>query len=251
MSTSNWLFSGLKIQSLKTSSNTHSLIFVYDQGAAYPASNIVFEDMTVSSQGNMTGWTQAQWQASARQGMLLSGSAGGQNTTCISVTGSHFTNINNGPALFANNTLFNDNEIDHFGSDGLDYAASNLTITQNYIHDNLDLAPAPMKTRCRGSLATLASGTTVNYFSNILIDSNTIIRQVDPSLAYPAYIDGIDAFDEDWTNVTVTNNIIVTSACWGIAYASIHSSLIANNTVIEDGLIAMPGNCGPVVQRRG
>src|SRR5579871_3101054 len=92
MSTSNWLFSGLTIQSLKTSSNTHSLIFVYDQGAAYPTSNIVFEDMTVSSQSNMTGWTQAQWQASARQGMYLAGSAGGQNTTCISVTGSHFTN---------------------------------------------------------------------------------------------------------------------------------------------------------------
>ena len=87
----------------------------------------------------------------------------------------------------------------------------------------------------------------MNYFSNILIDSNTIIRQVDPSLAYPAYIDGIDAFDEDWTNLTVTNNIIITSACWGIDYASIHSSTIANNTVIADGLIAMQGNCTPVI----
>ena len=69
----------------------------------------------------------------------------------------------------------------------------------------------------QGQPGNLASGTTVNYFSNILIDSNTIIRQVDPGLAYPAYIDGIDAFDEDWNDVTVTNNIIVTSACWGIA----------------------------------
>jgi hypothetical protein len=41
--------------------------------------------------------------------------------------------------------------------------------------------------------------------------------------------------------VTVTNNVVITSACWGISFSSIHNSLIANNTVVEDGLVATPG----------
>ena len=34
--------------------------------------------------------------------------------------------------------LFSGNEIDHFGDDGIDYAASNILIAKNYIHDDLD-----------------------------------------------------------------------------------------------------------------
>ena len=41
--------------------------------------------------------------------------------------------------------------------------------------------------------------------------------------------------------MTVTNNVIITSACHGITFTSIHNSLIANNTVVEDGLFSMPG----------
>jgi hypothetical protein len=87
----------------------------------------------------------------------------------------------------------------------------------------------------------LAPGATVNYFQNVLIDSNLVIRQTDPKLSFPTYLQGIDAFDSDWTNVTVTNNVVITSACWGIDFSSIHSSLIANNTVVEDGLFSTPG----------
>jgi hypothetical protein len=81
----------------------------------------------------------------------------------------------------------------------------------------------------------------VNYLKNILIDSNLVIRQTDPELSFPTYLQGIDAFDSDWTNITVTNNVVITSACAGISFASIHNSLIANNTVVEDGLFSTPG----------
>jgi hypothetical protein len=39
----------------------------------------------------------------------------------------------------------------------------------------------------------------------------------------------------------VTNNVVITSACHGITFASIHNSLIADNTVVEDGLVSTPG----------
>ena len=47
--------------------------------------------------------------------------------------------------------------------------------------------------------------------------------------------------------MTVTNNVIVTSACWGIVFSSVHNSKIINNTVVADGLLPMPGNCKPSV----
>jgi len=39
----------------------------------------------------------------------------------------------------------------------------------------------------------------------------------------------------------VTNNVLITSACWGIHFISTHNSLIANNTVADDGLVSTPG----------
>ena len=81
----------------------------------------------------------------------------------------------------------------------------------------------------------------MNNFQNILIDSNLVIRQTDPRLAFPTYLQGIDAFNSAWTNVTVTNNAVITSACWGIHYVNIHNSLIANNTLADDGLVSTPG----------
>ena len=39
----------------------------------------------------------------------------------------------------------------------------------------------------------------------------------------------------------MTNNVVITSACWGIGFGSLHNSRIVNNTVVDDGLIAEPG----------
>ncbi len=87
-------------------------------------------------------------------------------------------------------------------------------------------------------------------FSNVMIDSNRIIRQTDPKLPFPTYLQAIDAFDGDWTNLTVTNNVIVTSSCWGIFYGSVHGGKIINNTVADDGTDAGTKNpAGRVVCR--
>ena len=45
----------------------------------------------------------------------------------------------------------------------------------------------------------------------------------------------------------MTNNVVVTSSCWGIGYASVHGGKIINNTVVADGVMPMPGNCKPGV----
>jgi hypothetical protein len=65
-------------------------------------------------------------------------------------------------------------------------------------------------------------GVVFNRLSDILNQRSLVVRQTDPKLAFPTYLRGSDTFDEDWTNLTVMNNVVVTSACWGIGYASLH-----------------------------
>jgi hypothetical protein len=202
--------------------------------------------MQISSADSTAGWSKAQWVAQARSGFYAAGLAGNgtngePNTHCISLAGSQIQNVRVGAVLAANNLLFTNNVIYHFGDDGIDYAANNLAITHNTIHDNLDVGDGNHEDAMQGQNGPLPPGVAFNAFSNILIDSNLIIRQTDPQPAFPTYLQGIDAFDEDWTNVTVTNNVVITSACHGITFESIHNSLIADNTVVEDGLFPTPG----------
>jgi hypothetical protein len=240
--TNKWVFDGLKVQSLQSAARSGNvLVAIKDGGATLPTSDIVLENMTISSQDNAEAWSKAQWVANARNGFYAQSTAGGANTKCVSLTGSHISNVRNGAGLFANQLVFSNNEIDHFGDDGIDYAASNLAITRNNIHDNLDVGDGNHEDAMQGVIGVLPAGAAVNRLQNILIDSNLIVRQTDPELSFPTYLQGIDAFDSDWTNVTVTNNVVITSACWGIAFSSIHNSLIADNTVVEDGLVATPG----------
>jgi hypothetical protein len=241
--TNKWVFNGLKVQSLQSAARSgNALVQIKDAGATLPTSNIVLENLTISSQDNVKAWSQAQWVADARNGFSAESTAPGTNTKCISLTGSHISNVRFGASLTASQLLFSNNQIDHFGDDAIDYAASNIAITKNDIHDNLDIGDGNHEDAMQGQIGILARGAAVNYFENILIDSNTIIRQTDPDLAFPSYLQGIDAFDEDWTNVTVTNNVVITSGtCWGIGFGSLHDSRIVNNTVVDDGLIAAPG----------
>jgi Right handed beta helix region len=241
--TNKWVFDGLKVQSLEPAAlSGNALLQIKDGGATFPTSDIVLENMSISSQDDASGWSQAQWVANARNGFSALGTDGGANTSCISFTGSHITNVRAGAGLFADQLVFANNEIDHFGDDGLDYGASNLAITRNNIHDNLNIGDGNHEDAMQGQIGVLAPGATVNYFQNVLIDSNLIIRQTDPELAFPTYLQGIDAFDSDWTNMTVSNNVVVTSACWGMSFASMHNGLVINNTVSDDGLVSLP--CG-------
>ena len=235
-----FVFSGIEVQSIAEGTpKSVALVRVGDQGSALPSSNIVFTNMLISSAGDTSGWTKEQWLARVRSvGIFATGSDHGANTTCVSVTNSHISNVIFGSSINANSMLFSANEIDHFGDDGIDYAASNILITQNYIHDALDLGNGAHWDGMQGYPGA---------FTNVVIDSNRVIRQTDPNLPFPTGLQGIDAFDGDWTNLAVTNNVVVTSSCWGIAYASVHGGKIINNTVLADGLIPTAGNCKPIV----
>jgi hypothetical protein len=164
---SKWVFNAIKVQSLVgTNGNFQPLVFLTDQGAAFPTTDIIFENMQISSADSTAGWSKAQWVAQARSGFYAAGLAGNgtngePNTHCISLAGSQIQNVRVGAVLAANNLLFTNNVIYHFGDDGIDYAANNLAITHNTIHDNLDVGDGDhedaMKGRTARSLQALPS----------------------------------------------------------------------------------------------
>ena len=189
--TNKWVFDAIKVQSLLgANGNFQPLVYLTDQGAAFPTTDIILENMQISSADSTAGWSQAQWRAQSRIGVSEFGSAGnGANgepyTSCISVSGSHIQNVHLGAILAANNSLFTNNVIDHFGDDGIDYAASNLAITHNTLHDNLDMGDGNHEDAMQGQNGPLAAGVALNFFSNILIDSNLVVRETVPNNPFP------------------------------------------------------------------
>ena len=93
------MFNAIKVQSLiGTNGNAQALITITDQGPSFPTTDIILENMQISSADSTTGWSQAQWVAQARSGFAASGSAGNgtngePNTSCISMAGSHIQNV--------------------------------------------------------------------------------------------------------------------------------------------------------------
>ena len=74
-STNKWVFKGIKVQSLfGTNNNKQALVTVTDQGAALPTSDIILENMQISTADSTDGWTKEQWVAQGRSGYREVGS---------------------------------------------------------------------------------------------------------------------------------------------------------------------------------
>ena len=216
-------------------SNTGAATF---QPTAFDALSNFFVDPIFQAAGvTQTFWNEAVTPATVSDFVptYQPNTLGFPYTTCVSLENSHIHDLRVGFVLGGNNSLATANEVDHFGDDGSDYAGNNIALTKNNIHDNFAVGDGNHPDAMQGIIGAAEPPGSYNAFSNILLDSNRIIRNTDPTIPFPLGLQGIDAFDSDWTNMTVTNNVIVTSACWGVDLASQHNSLVANNTVIDDG----------------
>ncbi len=190
--TNKWVFNAIKVQSLLGRERQLPAPRLPD-GSGRSVSHLRHHPAEHADQlSGQHGWLDPGPMAVRRRatGVWELGSAGnGANgepyTSCISISGSHIQNVRTGALLAANNSLFSDNVIDHFGDDGIDYAASNIAITHNTIHDNLDIGDGNHEDAMQGQNGPLGAGVVYNAFSNILIDSNLIVRQTVPNNPFP------------------------------------------------------------------
>lgn len=217
--------SGFAVQRVVKS--TIGIVSVVESGGANITHDIDFDHVAISSADYSIAatWTQAMWAANASPGFTSQRSAPG-GMYCVNVTNSHIFNTQFQAAqLFADHSYFLNNELDHASIDFIDYAADNITIRFNHLHDVINLGG--------GAHIDLMQGfTTAALFHDIWIDSNVGIEQEDPALPFmPLTVvnGGVDSTDEDWERLNITNNVVAMEN-HAISIGSCHDCLIAGNT---------------------
>lgn len=191
--------------------------------------------------------TEADWEAQVtRNGFGIDGR---QGMTCASITESHFHAVMGGGGATGGGTyLIADNEISYFSRDGIDFGANNSALLRNFIHDTQNTSDSHQD-GIQGfgpSMDGSATQYTNGKMHGVLIDSNRIFRQLDPRSKFSKYLQGIDAYDSDWTDVKIIRNVVTSYSCWGISWGSTHYGLIAHNTTVWDGSSAS-SKCEPVM----
>jgi hypothetical protein len=227
-----WVVQDVKIQA--QANGDSPLVNVAGNGGS-PSTNIILDHINASSADNVSAWSQADWLAKGRYFAVNvdGGDVNSSGVNCIAITNWSIKNIRWGIGVTGNNMLVDHNTINNFGDDGLDFAGNNLTISHNTITNSLYLRDGNHADGMQGQIGHGIAGT---VYSNIKIDGNIVIDKDVANLPLAAMgengMQGITAFDEDWNNLTITNNVVVTNATHGLAFYSLHHSLIANNTVL-------------------
>ena len=125
------------------------------------------------------------------------------------------------------------NTIDHFAGDAIDHSATNVIMQGNRITNGLDICGSKCihNDAIQGWNWNNKLGITNK---NVIIDSNYIQSQTTPYLALATTdLQGISIFDGFWQNVSITNNVVLTSGLAGITIAGVNGLHIINNSVMD------------------
>jgi hypothetical protein len=241
--------------------NESSLLYI-SGNAATPTSNIIFGG-TLESYANWTSFNadflangaaavndsrymkiiglggtakQAYLYDKLRNGLTVVGDdVAGADTSCISITGTHETFVATGVATYQiGKFFFWVNTVDHFGEDGFDMGhESNITVAWNTFKDPLNLGDGNHPDTFQYG----AQPTPAGPFSGITITRNTEIERTDPNNPFPNNITFYQHTNSDELDGTViTDNRSSTSNCPGIALGNDHNAIVANNTIVGNGV---------------
>jgi Right handed beta helix region len=233
---SKWVFRGLTIQS---TNNTGSYASGGSDTADYwlvefqdTHSDIVFENNILSSAPAQTAsqWTLSNWLTERASGVK------DYVGTCVAIMNNTLQYVGFGiQSQRSTNTDVSGNKINYFSDDGIDFGSNNMWIDNNVITNSVEDGDGFHRDGIQGQPY---SETTVN--ANITIQYNTITRITDPSLLSPGYLQGIDAFDGIWTNMTISNNDVITDQPQGISIYGVTGISIVNNILLGDGGKVLP-----------
>jgi hypothetical protein len=210
---SHWLFRGLKFQGARpTESGMYNKeVSIEGQGFFGPSDNIVFVDNSFSTADSTDSWTDRDWVDKPYLVTLAT------SARCSTLAHNHFFNVRIAIGMEGDNSMIEDNLIERFGNDGMDIAASDLTVRRNLIRDGMH---TPTETLHPDGIQGWGEK------RNVVIDSNRVLNFNHP-------LQGISVFDGHWVGVTVTNNLVITTAWDGMTMLGVDDAVIANNTVIR------------------
>jgi hypothetical protein len=226
-------FSGLTINANGVRSKSPNGILVN----LASSNNIVFENNVVESTASAFPWKS--------MGTVLNASIApndGVNASqdyCLALNNNQIRSVFNGIYVGGDqvgtngqNYLVAGNTIDHFAGDGIDHSATNIIIKGNRITNGVDICGSKCihNDAIQGWNWNNKLGITNK---NVVIDSNTIQSQTTASLPFAVALQGISIFDGFWQNVSVTNNVVLTSSLTGISVAGVNGLRILDNSVMN------------------
>ena len=239
-------FQGLKVQSLLSSAPANYAHVTIGGNAATPTRDIAFVGGTVGTYDSNPHLSQANLQATQRNGFTISGDPDHPEATqCVSVNSNNIRWVGNGAILdsYTDKFLASSNTISYFSGDAFDaYSTSNARFNRNLVLDRVDDANGG-HTDCF-QIGHNFGNLTHWDFTNIEFSQNQCYQTWHADNPYPGYLQGVmitpqlgpNGQMDTFTNVRILDNKIVISTGNGIEVSKTHNSLIANNTVVWAGL---------------
>ena len=236
-SASHMVFSGLTINANGVRSKSPNGILVN----LAASNNIVFENNIVESTSSAFPWKAETTNETIIDASIApSDGVSAPQDYCLALNNNQIKNVFNGIYVGGDqvgtdgqNYMVAGNTIDHFAGDGIDHSVTNIVIQGNHITNALDICGSKCihNDAIQGWNWEDKLGITNK---NVVIDSNYIQSQTVTNLALAATgFQGISIFDGFWQNVSVTNNIVLTSGLAGITIAGVDRLHIINNSVMD------------------
>jgi hypothetical protein len=199
---------------------------------ASSSTDIVFDNNNVAvvEDAARTSYTAANWTTYVTSGGVKTDNV----SRCISVSHNTIHNVTYGANIFASNNLIADNTISYTIDDAIDFGGDHYLISGNFMHDQI-LVDGNHPDCIQGWGSAGGGHGQDGQYVDILIQRNWCQRSNDPTDLFATAAQGIDAFNSGWTDVRILDNVVVTTACWGLSWGGAHYALFAHNTVVWDG----------------
>lgn len=258
---SHWIMKGLTLRNATVTSGPVSGSFINISGdqasSGETTTNDIADGNDIASVDDSTadGWSQAQWLALAvNTAITVDGNTyDSLYASCNTVKNNSVKNVLYGFSVSADHTLFDNNRLDRFGHDGVDFAGNYLLMTRNVVKNGIYLNDGNHNDGFQGQEGHCpTSGLPYCTYSHVTMNGNVFIDRDKPAASLPFFTNGSDgtqgmsAFDEVWPFFTFINNIGIGSGAPMFAFYSAQNALIANNTC----LTTLNGGTGGILVAR-
>lgn len=219
----NWTFRGITFRCPESIGKGYMLF------RGVEVSGFTVDKCRFQSIKDATVWTDDDWTTKCAQyGLWLSGDD-------LTMTECSFYAIENCIYVEGTNILVDSNQCEYFLNDGIEHCASNVKMTRNRITDQYNLASNIF--HHDGIQGWSLKGV---HQKNVVIDSNFVARSTGKYKSIPAIssavFQGISIFDGPFSEVTISNNIVMATASHAISLYGCTDSTIERNTVIYQGM---------------
>ena len=223
---SRWVVRGLTFETPAVVTQRKPLLL------AQNSSELIIDANKFRSQADVSKWTAEDWaDSSATYGIFTNKIV---NST---ISKNSVSNVENGIVISGEFIEAVNNSVDYFANDGIQFTASNSVVSRNrvtnhygrwnngYHHDGMQGWTAHDE----------------DFTVNVVLDSNVVMASTGIYPTIPAvptgvgddYMQGITIFDGDWSNLSVTNNVVAAAGYHGMALYHQKNASVLNNTVVQ------------------